>query len=35
MCSFMSNEKIDALLHELRAEGKVAWLVCTIDTLSP
>jgi NADH-quinone oxidoreductase subunit E len=24
MCSFMSKEKIDALLHELRAEGKAA-----------
>ena len=24
MCSFMSKEKIDALLNELRAEGKVA-----------
>ena len=24
MCSFMSNEKIDALLAELRAEGKTA-----------
>jgi NADH-quinone oxidoreductase subunit E len=24
MCSFMSNEKIDALLAELRAEGKSA-----------
>jgi NADH-quinone oxidoreductase subunit E len=24
MCSHMSNEKIDALLNELRAEGKVA-----------
>jgi hypothetical protein len=22
MCSFMSKEKIDALLNELRAEGK-------------
>jgi NADH-quinone oxidoreductase subunit E len=24
MCSFMSNEKIDSLLSELRAEGKAA-----------
>jgi NADH-quinone oxidoreductase subunit E len=24
MCSFMSNEKIDALLNDLRAEGKSA-----------
>jgi NADH-quinone oxidoreductase subunit E len=24
MCSHMSNEKIDALLNELRAEGKAA-----------
>ena len=24
MCSFMSKEKIDALLNELRAEGEAA-----------